>query len=334
MEKLFSEIDSRVEIVDFSNKNDREMVHVVFGVDNLFVEPMAVCALSIIKMNQNLRVIIHVIIDEISPQNRSYLKSLAKDNEMCFFFHFINTNTFKGLPSTLSYTRAIYNRLLIPFIINSDVDRVLYLDADILCFGSIAELFSLNLDRAVVAAVEDHSWDGKVNRISPHKLQQEGFSCNHYFNTGVMLIDLLAWKKEKISQKALYNLNRYNDIFTLPDQDALNSVLGEHVLLLDRKYNYMYSVDNPNIPMPNFGDIVLLHYTNRCKLWQAWCSHPLQNTYIRLRNETAWKDKPLLMPQNYKDMRSMSRYFKRKHQYVFSLLWLFKYCAYKIKERL
>ncbi len=334
MIKIPSQIEKKREEFNYEISNKGETAHIVFGIDNLFVEPMAVCVLSLIEHNKDLPITIHVITVSISDQNKVRLKNMAHENSLHIILHFVDKNIFKNFPSTLSYTSATYNRFLIPMLLDSDIDRALYLDADILCFGSISELFSLNIDQVLLAAIEDHSWNGGKNKVSAEKLRKTGFKCDRYFNAGVLLINLNKWRNEHIPEKALTNLSEHSDTFSFLDQDALNSVANGRILFLDRKYNYMYSVDDRNIPVPDLKNISLLHYTNRYKLWQSWCDHPLQQEYIRLRNKTEWKNVPLLLPRTYKDMRCMSRYMRRHGQYMQSILWMLKYCIYKMRSKL
>lgn len=193
MIKIPSQIEKKREEFNYEISNKGETAHIVFGIDNLFVEPMAVCVLSLIEHNKDLPITIHVITVSISDQNKVRLKNMAHENSLHIILHFVDKNIFKNFPSTLSYTSATYNRFLIPMLLDSDIDRALYLDADILCFGSISELFSLNIDQVLLAAIEDHSWNGGKNKVSAEKLRKTGFKCDRYFNAGVLLINLNKW---------------------------------------------------------------------------------------------------------------------------------------------
>lgn len=138
-------IEKKREEFNYENTNEKKSVHIIFGIDDLFVEPMAICVLSLLYYNQELKFVIHVITTSIREQNKTRLRNLAKQNNIRIIIHFIDENIFRQFPSTLSYPSAIYNRLLIPMILNPRIDRALYLDADIMCFGDISKLFSLNI---------------------------------------------------------------------------------------------------------------------------------------------------------------------------------------------
>lgn len=82
----------------------------------------------------------------------------------------------------------MYYRLLSPLILPKELDRVLYLDPDILIINSLRPLWELNLDMKVFAAASHTGLTEIANDINHVRLNTE----HEYFNSGVMLIDLNA----------------------------------------------------------------------------------------------------------------------------------------------
>ena len=54
-------IEKKREEFNYENTNEKKSVHIIFGIDDLFVEPMAICVLSLLYHNQELKFVIHVI---------------------------------------------------------------------------------------------------------------------------------------------------------------------------------------------------------------------------------------------------------------------------------
>lgn len=52
MIKIPSQIEKKREEFNYEISNKGETAHIVFGIDNLFVEPMAVCVLSLTQTSQ------------------------------------------------------------------------------------------------------------------------------------------------------------------------------------------------------------------------------------------------------------------------------------------
>lgn len=108
----------------------------------------------------------------------------------------------------------------------SDFRRVLYLDADILCRRSLQPLLMADLRSHIVGAVQDvfHPTLG-----TPVCLPGITFSGTvrkrPYFNAGVMLIDVEAWREERLTARLADFVDRHPKSLRFWDQDALNGVL-------------------------------------------------------------------------------------------------------------
>jgi lipopolysaccharide biosynthesis glycosyltransferase len=133
----------------------------------------------------------------------------------------------------------IYFRLLCPKYLPETLNRVLYLDCDILVRSSLEELYSTQLDGKPLAAVEDV--------LSPNigMLENLGMTgTSKYFNSGVLLIDLAAWRKSELSSSVFCLLDKYSSRFIHPDQDALNIVFENNWHELHYRWNYLRGYQN------------------------------------------------------------------------------------------
>ncbi len=66
-----------------------------------------------------------------------------------------------------------------------------------------------------------------------------------YFNSGVLLINTLAWAQESVSAKAMSMLADKAVVsrLTYMDQDILNLILSGKVKFIDAKYNTQFSLN-------------------------------------------------------------------------------------------
>lgn len=85
----------------------------------------------------------------------------------------------------------MYYRLLSPLILPQKVERVLYLDPDMLIINPLRPLWELNLYGKVFAAAAHTGLTEMANGINQMRLETK----HEYFNSGVMLIDLNATRK-------------------------------------------------------------------------------------------------------------------------------------------
>lgn len=109
-------------------------------------------------------------------------------------------------------------------------DNVLYMHCDTMVKSSLSDLFNTDLADNLVGVVEDIY-------TSKQQAQRLQLNDNLYFNSGVVLINTKAWRKEdfynQLRNAVLVNKNISSE------QDALNIVCDNKKLILTPKYNFM-----------------------------------------------------------------------------------------------
>ena len=128
------------------------------------------------------------------------------------------------------YTEAASMRLLLPELL-PELDRVLYLDCDIIVRQDLARLWEeIDLDDNYLAAVYEAAIEGQAERF-----RALGCDPAKYFNSGFLLMNLAQMRSEKVSEKLLEACRV--PYLEFPDQDALNQVCQGRVLPLSPLYN-------------------------------------------------------------------------------------------------
>ncbi len=114
-----------------------------------------------------------------------------------------------------------------------DLDKVLFVDSDIMVLHDLTKLYNTNIEGKYLAAVKDPSWFFENTHVVELNLNERGF----YFNTGVMLMNLAKIREDNLLEKLEEYTN--NNFRTYMDQDAYNVVVGNDVVLLDVEHNTM-----------------------------------------------------------------------------------------------
>jgi lipopolysaccharide biosynthesis glycosyltransferase len=131
---------------------------------------------------------------------------------------------------------ATYLRLEVPFVL-PDESVALYIDADVLILADLVPLLTTDLQSNFVGAVRD-SLSPTVGQAMMADWSELGVDDDReYFNAGVMLMNLEAWREHDISKRCHACLLDYPNYFSHPDQDAINYVLRDSWLRLDRRWN-------------------------------------------------------------------------------------------------
>jgi len=142
-----------------------------------------------------------------------------------------------------------YYRLFLGSALPEWMERVLFLDADLLVEGDLSALWNLSFDGCIVQAVPDaYARTFHTRRLSAIRFS-EGVSFaagTPYFNAGVQLIDLLRWREERIGESAGAFLWKYGRELTGRDQDALNCALAGRWKALPSTWNLQELPDRPD----------------------------------------------------------------------------------------
>lgn len=121
-------------------------------------------------------------------------------------------------------------------------DKVLYLDSDLIILDDISKLYNVDIGDAYVGAVVDVDFAGCYNGVDPER--KKYFSKNlkmdspfHYFNSGVLLMNLVQFR-ENFTSKQILDIAESKE-WLFPDQDVLNILCENHVYYLDMAWNVM-----------------------------------------------------------------------------------------------
>ena len=128
------------------------------------------------------------------------------------------------------YTEAASLRLLLPELL-PELDKILYLDCDIIVRQDLAKLWNeTDLGNSYLAAIYEAAIEGQAERF-----RALGCDPARYFNSGFLLMNLAQMRKDQVSEKLLEACRV--PYLELPDQDALNQVCQGRVLPLSPLYN-------------------------------------------------------------------------------------------------
>lgn len=193
----------------------------------------------------------HILISDYDRDKSTENKLLSLQAELNILYpckikiHHINEEIFlqtnaKSFDAESQKSMAGYHRILLGDILESTLDKCLYMDADLLVLSDIRELFAIEFDEPC-AAVCDEYVNHKRFIKSKKTDKRLNISANNYFNSGLMLINLKQWRKQNIQSKTLAILTEYE--CACKDQDAMNYVINENFYRLPPKWNLQTFLD-------------------------------------------------------------------------------------------
>ena len=303
---------------------DKQPIHIAFGVDANFIRPMGVAMTSLLDNNQQHSLVFHVFANSIELVDIERLNKLAQAEKVLVHLYHINPVIFESMQTTWNYTAATYNRFIVAKLLYPSIDKVIYMDADMVCKGDLAELVQLDFSDKIAMVVADQ---GKF--VADH-MKTLDLKNGQYFNAGMLYIDLKAWNENQISEQAMDLLAKRK--FFLLDQDALNILLDGRAKFIERKWNEICNMEKKYSKISD--EAVIVHFASRNKPWHVWCMHKEKELFIRYAQASLWCDVPFFsVPRSYKEMKMMGAAMLKQGKYKEAILWYWKYWRAKKKEK-
>ncbi|MEI5891483.1 glycosyltransferase family 8 protein [Bacillus luti] len=284
----------------------KKTIHIASVADNNYVQHLGVMYQSLLmNIPHDKCVRFHLLHKDINKENIVKLSELVTSKNGEIQFYKIDTQIYENVFTSNHITEAAYYRISIPDILEESIEKVIYLDCDLVIKNDISLLWDVELTDYSIGAVGNLGGYKRFNDLDiPSQYK--------YFNSGVLILNLKKWRKNKTAQLVLSYMERKKGQLVYHDQDALNGVLYNDWLELHPKWNMQYNMyfksqDNHTFVADQLSSAVktpyIIHYTGSCKPWDYHDTHPLGKEYYKYIYETDWKD--------FRPQFTMKRGFKK-----------------------
>jgi lipopolysaccharide biosynthesis glycosyltransferase len=314
---------------------------IVCAADDAYALPLTVMVRSVLdNLDPSRRLRLFVIDGGLAPASRR--RALASWNPERIEVSWIPVagGGFAWLRNRSYLSPMTFERVRLGRLLPRELDRVLYLDCDLVVPGDVGELWDRDLGGALCLAVPDMPRPfidaarilGDVAALVSRGLVArpiagyERFALDptaSYLNAGVLLIDLAAWRRERVGERLLDCLEANHRAFPCQDQDALNAVLAGRWERLELRWNLAVDgwvhelwrqlpggVEELQAAQEEPG---VLHYWGSRKPWHLWRpSTPAQAVYDRYRRCTAWRGWPAGRVRIVAQLRMASRRLEKR----------------------
>lgn len=184
-----------------------------------------------------------------------------------------------------------YLRIFAADVLASEIDKILYLDCDLVVLGDLWELWSTDIDGYALAATpEPYGACGREFLGIP--------ADRPYVNAGVMLLNLGRWREKRLPQHLIEFIETHGSRLWYWDQDAINAVLHASILPLDYRWNVqaqMFKIDSRKYP--DAADAIreacrqpaIIHYSTAEKPWVFRAIVKRKLPYFHYLAKTGWR---------------------------------------------
>ena len=275
-------------------------ISVVLACDNFYVILLAALLKSIELNHVSGEVIdLYVVSDEITKNNREKLAASLTSEKMNLIWLEMDKVIPEGINLPVvnnAYPVNIHLRLLIPHFMPKEVEKVIYMDVDMIMLDDISNLWNLDIGDYVIGAVSDAIGSG-VKKIPEGIENWEELGLDPeatYFNSGMLVMNTKKWIEQEITKKTFAAINNNKKYAFLADQYGLNVALISNWHQIDSTWNY-FTVGTD--PKPS-----LIHYFHKKPIFKSY-KYNYKDEFFYYLNQTEWR--------NFKPIGETSRYVKK-----------------------
>jgi lipopolysaccharide biosynthesis glycosyltransferase len=230
----------------------QESIHVMLASDGADVAGLAVAGYSAVQQTSRA-VALWVVQQDFDHDTMLSLRKFWAGAEKVQFL------TMKSLPwwwATPNIPLLSWARIQITELLPSSVSRCIYLDTDTLVGRDLSELFDMPLYGKPIAMAINDKMTPQVNAY----VASLGINPDYWYNAGVALIDLDAWRRESEMEGMLISKRSMPTSLWFNDQDLINKHFAGRVLTLDLSWNRRDAAYSP--------DGQILHLAGKPKPWE------------------------------------------------------------------
>jgi len=252
---------------------------------------------SLFRNNPGSLFDVYLLTDSLTDSSAKQLSGLCSEFGHRLILKTIDRSLLRGARVSDHVSLATYYRVLIPVLLPSTVNRVLFLDSDIIVRHDLASFYNQPLERFTHAGIASPFARDDMKRLGIPE-------SDHYFNGGVLLLNLELWRAEAISERILDYIRLHGPALIWWDQDALNAVLHGRWRCWPPKWNatdgffHKHPVTLLEVSESDYREAVedpcIVHFSGSYKPWMPGFSHPFKGEYEKYerffsRENSVWK---------------------------------------------
>ena len=279
-------------------------MNILVTLDSNYIEQLAVMLTSLTKSNPAEKFDVYVAHSSMDEEDFNLINS-SVDADVCNIINVkLPKDMFDDAPVTDRYPKEMYYRIFAAQFLPRNLDRILYLDPDLVIINSIGDMYRMDLGSNFFAAASHV--DKSLKKINEIRLDMPEDST--YINSGVMLLNLPQLRNNQRIQEVYDYIEEKKLFFVLPDQDVLNGVYGHKTVHLDAliynlsdRFLTLYNANPKNLGSRKdmrwiAHNTSIIHYCGRNKPWKSNYRGDLGVFYyyyenILNRNNNALSDK-------------------------------------------
>lgn len=252
-------------------KTKAKSMNILVTLDQNYIPPLKVMLFSLIHYHpQDIEV--YLLHQAIPKEALAELEAFFACTSLKIHPIQVDDQIFVQFPTTDRYPYAMYYRLFAAKLLPQTIDKILYLDPDIVIKGNLDDLYQIDMDRYYFGAATHVDWG--LSRINQLRLNYEN---GIYVNSGVLLMNLKELRQSQDELAIGQYIDKFKPLLFLPDQDVLSAMYPDKILEIDATiYNMTERIFLKNNLFQREKGLQwiddkckIIHYIGRNKPWKT-----------------------------------------------------------------
>lgn len=281
-------------------------MNIAYTTNELFAAKVAASICSVFENNRLMKeIVVYIVGEGLTKETiENYHKLSLKYKRDIKIIQLDDINKYMEFDfDTSGWSQIIVARLALDQLIPDNIERVLYLDGDTINIGSLGELWRIDMHGAALGACIEATADRK-------RRSRLGMESIPYINSGVLLMDLVQWRKQGTGKRILEYYKENNGKLVSCDQDAINGALKGQIFYLPPQYNfyniywsYPYKILKRRMGTAFYysefevkkaiASPVIIHYLGEERPWRKGNKHKYRMFYKQYLKKTPWKNEKM-----------------------------------------
>jgi len=263
-------------------------INILVTINSKYLVALLVMLRSMTLANPGETFNVYLMYSELHDDEIKFLGDSLRRQGHALYPVVLDDSLFQDAKVTFHFSKEIYYRLMVSEALPKDVDRVLYLDPDIIVNNPVRPLYDIELSGfyfAMAGGVNeamDLVWKTRLGMPLDRK----------YLNTGVVLFNLEVMRGAYDPAEVLRFIKENEDKLLWPDQDVINALFHDKAIVLDPDL-YNYDARYHALKMLRKGakaffknQVVFVHYMGPLKPWRSGYLGMLKDLFDKAAKQT------------------------------------------------
>lgn len=247
--------------------------HILVTLDRNYLKVLSVMLYSLSQSDPEGVYTVYVVNNTLTEEDFASLSALLPRTELVNVQ--VPEDLLQNAPVSDRYPTEMYYRLFAARYLPQQLERILYLDPDLVVLHSLRSLYQIDFDGKLFAAAS-HIESRTFRELNRRRLHLSEHA--KYLNSGVMMMNLALLRKES-PQTIIDYIQSHKATLLLPDQDVFNALYADRTVPLDplvynlgEKYLRLKNLHLPPAEKLTLdwvrSNTAIVHYYGRNKPWK------------------------------------------------------------------